>query len=406
MSLLAGAAARTQDKTREGIQEKLFGDLIGGELGTGLVPLDNIIGRPIMARGISHILDTAIIRRETGGKAAFRQKTFAMGREGWQVESVDEAWIDEDPSKADNTIYSEVLARTTTTRGGIFITMTPVPGLTELRKRFKSRHPGTVEIVMGLDDCLVSVGGHIPDEDVPTIVAKYNEWERATRLYGADQQGEGSVFETQLDQIKHNLDPATVPSYWPWLWAFDFRHSGAASTGHPFAAVLGCHDREDDTIYVMHAVRMMGMAIDHVAKIKDHPMWDAPISWPHDGGRGASLISGDTIAMTYKKLGLNMRPHHAEFASGGFNFEAGIDAMANRFRARKLLIAAHLYQVFEEYQGYHRSEGIVEKIDDDLLSAIRVLCMDIRNAKTSEHFLRSRRSVGPQLCTGIDFPLT
>jgi phage terminase large subunit-like protein len=396
----------TQDKTREGIQSKLFGDIfVDGGLGSGLVPLDNIIGRPVMARGISGFIDTAILRREGGGKAAFRQKTYAMGREGWQVESVDEVWMDEDSSKQDNTIYSEVVARTTATRGQIIVTMTPVPGLTELRKRFKSHHPGTTEIVMGLDDCLVSAGGHIADEDVPAIVAKYQQWERATRLYGADMQGEGCVFETPIDQIKHNLDPASVPPFWPWLWSLDFRHSGSATTGHPFAAVLGTHDRETDTIYVMHAIRMMGMAIDHAARIKDHVMWDAPISWPHDGGRGASLIAGDTIAQTYKKLGLNMRPQHAEFSTGGFNFEAGIDAMANRFRAQKLLIAGHLHQVFDEYQGYHRVDGVVNKIDDDLLSAIRVLCMDIRNARTSEQFLRARRVGHSSIAKNVDFDL-
>ena len=384
----------TQDKTREGIQTKLFGDIIGGEFGTGLVPLDNIVGRPTMARGISSFVDTVIMTREGGGKSAFRQKTFAMGREGWQVEAVDEVWIDEDPSRADNKIYGEVLARTTTTRGQIFITMTPVPGLSELRKRFKSAHVGTTEIRMRIGDCLVSVGGHIPDEDLPAIEAKYDEWERATRLYGDDMQGEGSVFETPLDRIKHTLDPANVPNYWPWLWALDFRHSGSAATGHPFAAVLGCWDRDNDTIYVMHAIRMMGLAVNHVAAIKENPAWDAPVAWPHDGGVGGSIVSGDTIAATYKKLGLNMLPKHATFDGKGYNFEAGIDVMQNRFANKKLLIAAHLAQVFDEYQGYHRVDGLVNKIDDDLLSAIRVLCMDIRHAKTADHFLRSRLSRG------------
>jgi hypothetical protein len=134
-------------------------------------------------------------------------------------------------------------------------------------------------------------------------------------------------------------------------------------------------------------------------------MWDAPISWPHDGGRGASLIAGDTIAQVYKKAGLNMRPQHAEFSTGGFNFEAGIDAMANRFRAQKLLIASHLHLVFDEYQGYHRVEGVVNKIDDDLLSAIRVLVMDIRHAKPVDQFLRARRSGQSTVAKNVNFDL-
>jgi hypothetical protein len=37
--------------------------------------------------------------------------------------------------------------------------------------------------------------------------------------------------------------------------------------------------------------------------------------------------------------------------------------------------------VFDEYRSYHRVNGLVHKTDDDLLSAIRVLVMDIRYAK-------------------------
>ncbi len=386
----------TQEKTRDGIQSKLFGDIFAsGGLGTGLIPLDNMVGRrPTMARGISGFIDSMILNRECGGNALLQLKTFAQGREGWQGVPVDLSWIDEDPSKIDPAIYGECVARTTTTRGQIIVTMTPVLGLTEVRKRFKNHHPGTVEILMGLDDCLVSVGGHIPDEDVPRLLEQYSEWERQTRLYGADMQGEGAVFDTPIDRIKHTLDPAQVPTYWPWLWALDFRHSGSAVTGHPFAAVLGCWDRDNDTIYVMHAVRMMGLALNHVAAIKENPAWDAPVAWPHDGGVGGGIVSGDTIAATYKKLGLNMLPKHATFDGKGYNFEAGIDVMQNRFANKKLLIAAHLYQIFDEYQGYHRADGLVNKIDDDLLSAIRILCMDIRHAKTADHFLRSRLSRG------------
>jgi hypothetical protein len=38
-------------------------------------------------------------------------------------------------------------------------------------------------------------------------------------------------------------------------------------------------------------------------------------------------------------------------------------------------IAHHLHEVIDEYRGYNRVNGLVHKVDDDLLSAIRVLCM-------------------------------
>ena len=81
-----------------------------------------------------------------------------------------------------------------------------------------------------------------------------------------------------------------------------------------------------------------------------------------------------------------MNGKHATFPTGGFDFEAGITDMENRFAEKRLLIARHLQPVFDEYQGYHRVNGLVNKIDDDLLSAIRVLCMDVRTAKTAGNF--------------------
>jgi phage terminase large subunit-like protein len=385
VEFLGWAGCTSSVTTRDGIQMKLLGDMTqDGGLGTGFIPLDNIVGKPAMARGIADFVDSVSLRRETGGSGMIRLKTFEMDRKAWQGEAVDEIWIDEDPG--DDVIYGECTARLTTTRGQIVVSMTPVLGQTPIRRRFKGRHPGTAEILMTIDDALVSNGGHIHDEDLKVIIAGYKESERQTRLYGADMQGEGAVFETPVDQIKEQVDPQTFPPYWPWLWAVDFRHSGSVTTGHPFAAVLLTWDRDTDTIHVVHAVRMLGLAPLHVAAMKSHPMWRAPVAWPHDGGRGASLISGETVAKTYKSLGLNMMSSHATFHSGGYNFEAGISLMQERFATGRLKVAAHLAEFFDEYQGYHRKEGLVVKVDDDLLSAVRIGCMAIRDAKVPEIF--------------------
>jgi hypothetical protein len=190
------------------------------------------------------------------------------------------------------------------------------------------------------------------------------------------------------------------------MWGVDFRHSGSASTGHPFAAVLGCRDPDGDVIYVVHAIRMHGLAPMHVAAMKAHPMWAAPVAWPHDGGRGASLVSGETVKDLYKKLSLHMRPSHATFTDGGYNFEAGISAMEDRVGTARLNVAAHLAEWHDEYQGYHRVNGLVNKVDDDLLSATRQLVMDIRFAKKAAEFQGFGGGGGPPpVADGVDFDL-
>jgi phage terminase large subunit-like protein len=387
IDFMGWAACTTAEKTRDGAQLKLLGPVREqGMLGTGLIPLDNI-GRITMSRGVSDCVDTVSLTRDNGGKAMIRFKSYAEGREVFQGEPVDVPWLDEDVSRDDSSIYDEVLARLTTTRGRIICSLTPLLGLSPLRKRFKQR-VGTgecVEILMTIYDCAVSKGGHIPDEEIPAIIARYGD-KADTRAFGADSQGEGAVFSTPRARITHDLDPAAVPPYWPWLWGVDFRHSGSINTGHPFAAVLCCWDRDADCIYVMHAIRMLGLAANHVAAMKQHPRWQAPVAWPHDGGKGGSIISGDSIAKTYAKLGLNMRPTHATFPTGGFQFENGIDEMQNRFAGERLKVAGHLSNVFDEYLGYHRIDGLVNKVDDDLLSAIRQVVMDIRFAKAPADF--------------------
>ena len=164
--------------------------------------------------------------------------------------------------------------------------------------------------------------------------------------------------------------------------------------------VLGCHTGTDgDVIYIVDAFRMYGLPESHVRRIKQNGRWRAPAAWPHDGGRGASIIAGDTIAQVYRTLGLNMLREHATFKDGGYNFEAGIAEMEGRFATGRLVVRAGLAEFFDEYQGYHRVNGQVHKVDDDILSATRVLCMAIRHAKPAmvfENFGGDRRIGDPR----------
>lgn len=406
IEFMGWAACTSQVKTRDGAQLKLLGP-IGDEggMGTGLIPLDNIVGRPIMARGVSDCVDSVSLTRETGGKAMIRFKTYPMGREAFQGEPVDEPWLDEDVSRDDASISGEVIARLTTTRGKIIYSMTPLLGLSPLRKRFKQKLGTSMqEILMTIYDCAVSKGGHIPDDNIAQIIADTPENERETRIFGADMQGEGAVFNIPSERIKHSMDPAEIPAYWPWIWGVDFSHAGLSEASHPFAAVLGAWDRANDVVYIVDAVRLPKMLpVNHVDRMKRNPAWQAPVVWPHDGGTHTAL--GITIAQTYKRLGLNMQPKHTTFPEGGYDFYAGIQAMEERFASGRLLVARHLTEFFDEYQGYHMENGLVKKIDDDLLSATRQLVMGIRHAKTIEDIIQKFQHKGQRdlVASGLDF---
>jgi phage terminase large subunit-like protein len=311
-----------------------------------------------------------------------------MDRRAFQGEACDEVWLDEDVSRDNDTIYGECLARLTTTRGRLFLTLTPLLGLSPIRKRFKERlGHGCEEVLMTIEDAAVSNGGHIPDEDIPAILARYNENERATRAFGADMQGEGAVFTIPAETIKYRKPFSDFPEWCRFIWGCDFSHGGMSASAHPFAAVLLCHDTMTDVVYVVQAVRLhRALPALHVQAIKACTGCDAPFAYPHDGNRGADLATGATFRDLYRRLGLNMRPQHATFKDGSIALEAGITEMENRFATGRLKIAAELTDVMDEYIGYHRINGLIHKVDDDLLSAIRVGLMDLRYAKPLNRF--------------------
>jgi phage terminase large subunit-like protein len=383
---LGWAACTTSQTTRDGVQTKLLGDIRQSDgLGTGLIPLDNIVGRPTLARGISDLVDTITLRRETGGRGVIRFKSYEQDRKAYQGEPVDRVWLDEDVSRDDPTIFGECQARTAATRGRIMATLTPLLGMSPLRKRFKERAGiECAEVLMTIEDAAVSRGGHIPDGDIPGIIARYSEAERATRAFGADMQGEGAVFTIPVEAIKYtrDLETAPFPTWFRWIWGSDFSHGGMSASAHPFGSVLLAHDPQADVVYVVHAIRLhRSLPALHVQTIRQHPCWDAPFAWPHDGSRTADLASGVTIKDTYKRLGLMMRGEHAKFRDGSISLEAGIAEMEQRFASGRLRVASHLTEWFDEYIGYHRVDGRIHKVDDDLLSATRIALMDLRYAK-------------------------
>lgn len=371
---LAWVACTTSTATRDAGQLKLWGDCSQADgLGQGLIPLDSILST-VSARGVANFLDGGTVRRETGGTAIIRQKTFEMDRKQFQGESVDEIWLDED--SGDDVIYGECLARLTATKGQIISSMTPVLGRTPIRKRYIEGGPGIAEVVMGLDDAL-----HIDASERDTIRMRYKSNERQSRADGADMAGEGAVFVIPESEIKHSLDPSSFPDYWQWLAAVDYGHGGMADSSHPFAYVAACRDPDTDCIYITHTIRMrQSLPVQHVAAIKHLPIWDCKVAWPHDGQQ-REFGTGETITAVYKKLGLNMRPTWAVFPDSNYNFEAGISEMEQRMASGRLKVASHLGDWLDEFRQYHRVNGLVHKVDDDLLSATRQLVMDIRFAK-------------------------
>jgi hypothetical protein len=245
---------------------------------------------------------------------------------------------------------------------------------------------------MGIKDAL-----HYSEAERAAIIAGYPAHEREARANGIPLLGSGRVWEDVIeDDIREEAIPFDeVPTDWAKLWGIDF------GIAHPFAAVLIAWDRDADCIHVLHAIRMTGaLPIMHAAAMK--PIGAAiPVAYPHDGTQ-RDKGSGITLAKQYKEQGLEMLSQHATHSDGGFQTEPGILEMLQRMRMGRLKIAAHLNDWWSEFRNYHRKDGMIVKLNDDLMSATRVAVMARRFARTGALGSRPRRRDGPQVVQDWD----
>jgi phage terminase large subunit-like protein len=126
------AAGDTSQTTRDVIQFALTG--VGGEggdgeLGTGMIPGDLIVGQPTAARGIAGAMDTLVVRHSSGGNSVLGFKSFDQGRKKFQGTAKELIWLDEEPPMD---VYTECLTRTMTVNGLVLCTFTPLEGATDV----------------------------------------------------------------------------------------------------------------------------------------------------------------------------------------------------------------------------------------------------------------------------------
>lgn len=379
--------------TRDGIQTQLLGEPgIVDLLGTGLIPKDKIIGKPSTMRGVTDAIDTVHIRHVSGGISTLTFKSYEQGREKFQSKTLDFVYLDEEPEED---IYTECLARVSATGGIVYVTFTPLHGVTKLWQRFNpGTYPTCMRTAMDINDAK-----HFEDpKRRAELLSQYPEHERASRIHGAPMQGTGLVFRIPEEQITEATIPfARVPPHWHKLWAMDF----GINEDHKFAAGLFAWDKDTDILHLLHAFKVANQTVVQNAAMLKQIAVLVPVAWPHDGHKRES--DGEEVATIYRSNGLKMLPEHATFETGGYSTEAGVLEMDERFKAGKLKVAAHLSDWFEEFRFYHRDKGLIVKKNDDLMSMTRIGVMARRFAKPV--LLGPRKPVRPSgaiICDGAE----
>jgi phage terminase large subunit-like protein len=130
-------AGKTNETTRDILQHKLFGKIVpidGRKTfdGTGIVPFENILDVS-WKQGVADLFDTVQIRHVSGGISTISAKSYQQGRGAIEGVERDFLHVDEEP---DSGFYGEALIRTMTTGGLIYLTFTPLDGMSDVVMSF------------------------------------------------------------------------------------------------------------------------------------------------------------------------------------------------------------------------------------------------------------------------------
>ena len=383
--IVGWAGGVSNETTRDIVQFELLGSPDDPEaFGSGTVPKKHII-KTERKPGVPNAKSVALVRHVSGGNSSLFFKAYEMGVEKWQGRSVDCIWLDEEPSRD---IYSQAVTRTLDRKGLVYMTFTPESGMTETVASFMNNlKPGQSLNNATWDDASEKIfsmkgeRGHLNEAVMEQILSSYSPHEREMRRYGRPSIGSGLVFP--INEEKLMIDPITIPSHWPRICGIDFGFD------HPTACVWLAWDRDEDEYYVYDCYRQAKASpAIHAGIMRTRPHF-IPISWPHDGNRRDSM-GNPGLADQYRSLGCNMLPFHFENPpalgekKGGNSIEEGIMALLQKMEADKFHVFATLGDWWEEFRMYHRKEGKIVPLRDDLMSATRYGAMAMRFAVSGD----------------------
>lgn len=366
ITMLAGS--ESYELTRDGIQRLLVGGVGKPEdFGTGYLPKKTIVSS-CRRLGVPNALESVTVKHRSGGLSIVHFKAYEQGRKKWQASTVDCVWFDEEPP---SDVYFEGITRTNATKGLVYLTFTPLNGMSDVVSRYLLEQNDERSVTtMVIDDA-----EHYSEEERKKIIASYPPHEREARTRGIPSMGSGRIFPIEEDKIK--IGPFDIPSHWAQIGGMDFGYD------HPFGAVKMAWDRDADIIYVTACYREReATPIIHCGALRAWGDW-LPWSWPHDGLQH-SKDSGVRLKDQYASQGINMLHERATFEDGSHGVEAGLMEMLERMQTGRWKVFSGCHEWFEEFRLYHRKDGKVVKERDDVLCASRYAMMMLRYAETEK----------------------
>lgn len=385
----AWAVGGTARSTRDVIQKELLGPI--GAWGTGMIPADKI-GRFWALQGTPQAVDIIEIKHKSGGISSLGFKNYEQDITAFMGTDKHVIWLDEE---CPQNIYNECLIRTMTTKGIMYVTFTPLAGLTSFVVNFCSK----ADYLAGAKPIVGSAKNEEEDDEGQDSRLAFIEsakaviqagWDdapwleeadkkrmlddtlphlRAARSKGIPAMGSGNIYPIPFEEV--SVAPFKIPPYYKRLYALD--------VGWNKTAVLwAAQDPDTGTIYITdeHYMGEQPPPV-HAQAIRARGEWITGVIDP--ASRGRSQVDGQSLMQIYKSdMGLRLFPAKNEV-------EGGISNVWLALSTGKLKFFSHLSNLAHEYMLYRRDEkGRIVKEKDHLMDCLRYLVNNIFRASSSK----------------------
>lgn len=330
---------------RDSIQLKLLGPL--HDKGSGLIPL-SAVADTTPKQGIPKAVDEIFVKHPKG-QSTIQFQSYDQGREVFQATERDIVWFDEEPPLD---IYAEGLIRTTTTKGMVISTFTPLKGMSETVMSLRSKAAdGIGKIITATWDDVP----HLSEQDKADLWAALPPHQRDARTKGVPALGSGAIYPVIEDQIV--VDDMPLPAHWVRCYGMDVGWNNTA-------ACWLAWDKETDIVYVTGEYkRGQAEPPSHAAAIKAPGDWIPGVIDP--ASAGANQKDGSNLITEYQRLGLKLN-----FADN--SVEAGLFEVYGRMVTGRLKVFKSCHKFLEEFRLYRRDDkGRIVKENDHIMDCLR-----------------------------------
>lgn len=381
------AMGSTARSTRDIVQKELLGPI--GNWGSGMIPLEKI-GRFWALQGTPQGVDVIEVKHKSGGMSTLGFKNYEQKLEAFYGTALHFVWPDEE---CPDDIYNECLIRTMTTDGIVYVTFTPLKGLTPFVVNFLSKADflaGASPIALPPKDedaeavaedsrfanlvtnkAVIQAGW----DDAPWLTKESREQMlaatpphlRAARSKGIPAMGSGNVYPIPFDEI--TCAPFKIPDHYKRMYALDVGWNRTA-------CLWAAQDPDTEVVYIYdeHYVGQQEAPM-HAAAIKGRGEWINGVIDPASNGR--SQIDGQSLLHKYKnELGLRIFPAKNEV-------ESGIAHVWQLLSTGKMKVFSNLGHFAQEYILYRRDlNGKIVKEKDHLMDCTRYIANNLKRMQS------------------------